>query len=197
MRRLLLILLALFAATPASGFGQTSQPAVEVRGAFGLSHYLHGDLGYSAPTWLAAVRVGRGALVFEPEFASARHQERQVFGPAPGSSGQTVTVSTDTYRSAALNVLGRWGSSASVFAGGGPGFYWERSEYRVEAAANGYEQKRTRGPRLGAQMLAGVDIPLASRIKAFGQFRYEIRSFEDPGGGSVVQGFGGVAFALR
>jgi len=50
---------------------------------------------------------------------------------------------------------------------------------------------------LGAQLVAGVDIPIVSRVKAFGQVRYEIRSFEDPGGGSVVQGFGGVAIALR
>ena len=94
-----------------------------------------------------------------------------------------------------MNVLGRWGSSAAVYAGGGPGFYWERSRYRVEGA-NGYEQNRTRGPRLGAQFVGGVDLPIVSRVKAFGQFRYEIRSFEDPGGGSVVQGLGGIAIAL-
>ena len=61
---------------------------------------------------------------------------------------------------------------------------------------NGYEQNRTRGPRLGAQLVGGVDIPIVSRLKAFGQFRYEIRSFEDPGGGSVVQGLGGIAIGF-
>jgi hypothetical protein len=192
-----LVLCCLFFVVPTVARAQTEQSSIDARAAFGLSNYLHGDLGYTVPTWLAAFRFGRGPLVVETEFASSRHEDRQTFGPAPGSSVQTVTISTNTFRSAAINALGRWGGSATVFAGGGPGLYWERSEYRVEAAANSYQQNRTPGPRLGAQLVAGVDIPLASRIKAFGQFRYEVRSFADPGGGSVVQGFGGVAIALR
>jgi hypothetical protein len=190
-----LIFLFAFLSIPASAFAQPEPPAVEIRGAFGASRYLHGDLGYTAPTWLVAVRFGRDSFVVEPEFATASHEERQVFGPAPGSPTQTTTISSDTFQSAAVNVLGRWGRSAAAYAGGGAGLYWERSRYRVEGA-NGYEQNRSRGPRLGAQLVAGVDIPIVSRIKAFGQFRYEIRSFEDPGGGSVVQGLGGIAIGL-
>jgi hypothetical protein len=34
-------------------------------------------------------------------------------------------------------------------------------------------------------------------VKAFGQFRYEVRSLQDPGGGSVVQGFAGVSIVLK
>jgi hypothetical protein len=44
--------------------------------------------------------------------------------------------------------------------------------------------------------LAGVDIAVATHVKVFGQCRYEMRSFEDPGGG-VVQGFGGVSMVLK
>jgi hypothetical protein len=175
---------------------QSPQAAVEVRGGFGLSRYLHGDLGYSAPSWLGAVRVGRGPLVVEAELAGAAHEERQVFGPAPGSPVPTVAISTDVFRSAAANVLGRWGRTVNVFAGGGPGLYWEQSGYRLEAGTGSYDQKQTRGPRVGAQLVAGLDVPVASRIKAFGQFRYEMRSFADPGGGSVVQFFGGVSFGI-
>lgn len=177
---------------PAVAGAQGARPAIELRGALGLSHYLHGDLGYSTPVWLAAIRAGRGPLVVEGEFAAARHEERQVFGLP---SMETVTVSTDTFHSAAVNVLGRWGERATAFAGGGPGLYWERSGYRVDAADD-YERETTRGPRLGAQLVAGLDVPLASRVKAFGQFRYEVRSFADPGGGSVVQFFGGVAVGV-
>ena len=195
MRAFVLVLSCL--GTPILAAAQTAQPAVELRGAFGLSHYLHGDLGYSAPAWLAAVRFGRGPIAIEGEFAGASHEDRQVFGPAPGSSVQTVTISSDRYRSAGVNVLGRWGSRVSAYAGGGPGLYWEPSEYRVEAGENSYEQDRMRGPRPGAQLVAGLDIPIASRVKAFGQFRYEMRSFEDPGGGSVVQGLAGVSIVLR
>ena len=190
----LIALLALLA-VPATAFAQPGQPAVEIRAAFGGAHYLHGDLGYTAPMWLIAARIGRGRIVVEPEFTTASHEERQVFGPAPGSSTQTTTISSDTYQSAAVNLLGRWGSSAAVYAGGGAGMYWERSRYRVDGV-NGYEQNRRRGPRIGAQIVGGVDIPIVARIKAFGQFRYEIRSFQDPGGGSVVQGLGGIAIGF-
>ena len=183
-------------AYPVVGSAQDA-PVFEVRGGFGASRYLHGDLGYTAPTWLVALRLGMGSFAIEPEFASARHEKREVFGPAPGTSTQTVVTTTDTYQSVAVNLLGRWGRTASVYAGGGPGFYWEDDRYKVDAPVNGYEQNTTRGPRLGAQIVAGVDVPIVSRVKAFGQFRYEIRSFEDPGGGSVVQGFAGVAIALK
>jgi hypothetical protein len=49
----------------------------------------------------------------------------------------------------------------------------------------------------GAQMMGGLDVRLASRVSGFGEMRYEIRSFADPGGGSVVQGFGGVVIKVR
>ena len=127
-------LFALFAILliPATAFAQPEQPAIEVRAAFGASHYLHGDLGYTAPAWLVAVRFGRGSFVVEPEFVTASHEERQVFGPAPGSSTPTTTISFDRFQSAAVNLLGRWGSGAAVYAGGGVGLYSERSRYRVE-----------------------------------------------------------------
>lgn len=191
MRHLLLI--GLLAVCPSAAFGQEGPPAVEIRGAFGFSHYLHGDLGYTAPTGLVALRVGSGPFAVEGEFATASHETRQVFGPP---AAQTVTVSSDAFRSLSANVLGRWGHRVSAFAGGGPGLFWEKSRYEVQAA-NGYEQNSTRGPRLGGQMVGGVDVTIVPRVKAFGQFRYEVRSFQDPGGGSVVQGFGGVSIVLR
>ena len=191
-----LVVVCLLLGLPSAAFAQAESPVIEVRGGFGLSNYLHGDLGYTAPTWLAAVRFGSGPFVVEGELAGASHEERQTFGPAQGSSTQTVTISRNTFRSAGANLLARWGHRVSAFAGGGPGLFWERSKYEVQAP-NGYTLDNTRGPRLGAQIVAGLDVPVASRVKAFGQFRYEVRSFEDPGGGSVVQGFAGIAVALR
>ena len=196
MTNIVLLLLVLVGAANVAA-AQSPRAVVEVRSGFGLSRYLHGDLGYSAPSWLAAVRFGRGPLVVEAEVAGAAHEGHQTFAPVPGSAVPTVAISTDVFRSAAANVLGRWGRTVNAFAGGGPGLYWERSTYRLEAATGSYEQRQTRGPRLGGQLVAGLDVPLASRVKAFGAFRYEIRSFADPGGGSVVQFFGGVAFAIR
>ena len=85
-------------------------------------------------------------------------------------SPTTSTTASRDFQSFGVNVIGRGSGRVSAYGGGGIGWYYERP---------------------------GVDIPLTSRFKAFGQFRYEVRSFDDPGGGSVVQGFGGVAFTLK
>jgi opacity protein-like surface antigen len=166
-------------------------PVFQIRSAIGASHYLHGDLGYTAPTWLVSVRAGRRAFAIEPEFAVAWHESTDTFGV------NTSTRSSIRFQSFGVNAIARGVSRVSVYGGGGVGFYAEHDRYRLNDPVFGYEQSTTRGPRLGAQALAGVDVPVMSRITAFGQFRYEMRSFEDPGGGSVVQGFGGIAFAIR
>ena len=168
---------------------QAAHTAIEVRSAFGASNYLHGDLGYTAPTLLVAVRLGSGPLVVEPEFTVARYKKTDTFG------GGTTTTSTDRFQAVAVNVLGRWGDRVSAFAGGGVGAYSEHFGYQVSGPQS-YKQTRQQGPRLGAQAVAGVDVPVAARIKAFAQFRYEMRSFDDPGGGSVLQGLGGIAIGL-
>lgn len=168
-----------------------AQPAVEIRSAFGVSNYLHGDIPYVAPTVLVAARFGRGPLAVEPEFAVAWDQETQTFAL------NTSTTSSDRFQSFGVNLIGRSPGRVSGYGGGGVGLYSEHWTYRVNSPQFGDEQSGTRGPRLGAQAVAGVDFTLASHVKAFGQFRYEIRSFEDPGGGSVVQGFAGVAIVLR
>ena len=168
-----------------------AQPGIELRTAIGASNYLHGDLTFIAPTVLVAARFGHGPFAVEPEFAVAWHEETQTFGV------DTRTITNDRFQSVGVNLIGRSPGRVSAYGGGGVGLYMERSTYRVDAPTNGYEQSRTRGPRLGAQAVAGVDFTLASRVKAFGEFRYEVRSFEDPGGGSVVQGFAGMAIVLR
>lgn len=164
-------------------------PMIEVRTAFGASNYLHADLGFTAPTLLVAVRLGPGAVAVEPEFTLARHKESETFG------GGTTTTSTRRFQSVAVNVVGRWGRSVAGYAGGGIGAYSERYDYEL-SGPQGYKQSRSQGPRMGAQAVAGVDVPVAPRVKVFGQFRYEMRSFQDPGGGSVVQGLGGAAIRL-
>jgi hypothetical protein len=192
MTRVLLFFISL--SVPAAAWAQ-DHPVFELRTAFGISNYLHGDLDYTAPTWLVGVRVGSGAMAFEPEFAYARHDDAETFGI--GSASPTVETSSTTYKSFAVNIVGRWGSRASGYVGGGAGLYSEDHRFRQANRDRVFENTRNQGPRAGAQLVGGVDIPVASRIKAFAQGRYEIRSFEDPGGGSVVQGFVGVAFTIR
>ena len=193
MARILSFLATLLAA-PAVASAQ-DLPVVEVRTAFGISNYLHGDIDYNTPTWLLAVRIGHGAIAFEPELTLSRHEETETFGN--GTLTPTVQVSTTRYSSAAVNLIGRWGSRVSGYAGGGVGIYTERHRFVQDVGGQVFENDRTQGPRAGAQIVGGIDVPVVSRIKIFGQGRYEIRSFEDPGGGSVVQGFAGVTFVVK
>lgn len=157
---------------------------LEARVALGASHYLHSDLGYTAPALLVSVRAGRGAFAIEPEFAIASHESTEKFNIA------TSMTSNDRFQSAAVNFIGRGHGAMSAYGGGGLGMYWERYRYRLDDSAHSYARSRTQGPRLGAQVVGGVDFTITPRGKAFGQARYEIRSFDDPGGGSVVQAFG-------
>lgn len=71
-------------------------PILEARTAFGASHYLHGDLGYTAPTWLVALRIGHAGVAVEPEFVLASHEETQVF------NASTSTTSRSTIREAGV-----------------------------------------------------------------------------------------------
>ena len=185
------LLFAIVLSAPSVAFAQSDQPIVEIRTGAGLSHYLHADWDFTAPTFLVAARVGHGALAVEPEFAVARHEDTQTF------SANTSATTRLTFQGIGINVIGRSGGPVSFYGGGGPGIYWERHIYRLNDPVFGYEQQRNSGSRLGAQGLAGVDFTVAPHVKAFGQFRYEMRSFEDPGGGSVVQGFVGVSIRLK
>jgi opacity protein-like surface antigen len=185
---LIILLTGLLCAAPVRA---QEAPVLQVRTAFGASHTLHADLDYTSPALLVAFRVGRGPFAVEPEFAMAWHDETQTFRPT------TSTTASNNFQSFGVNVIGRGTGRVSPYGGGGIGWYYERNGYRLNDPVDGYELSRTFGPRLGAQVVAGVDVPLTSRFKAFGQFRYEVRSFDDPGGGSVVQGFGGVAFTLK
>jgi hypothetical protein len=169
-----------------------SSPQIDVRAAFGMSNYLHGDIDFNAPTTLVAVRFGGDYVAIEPEFAFARHTKTQTFS---GTSFGTVTQTfQQKFQSLGVNLVGRWPGRVSPFVGGGLGLYSERR--RFESSTGGSNPATTSGPRPGFQLTGGVDVRILPRLRAFGQARYEMRSFRDPGGGSVIQGLGGIAFSV-
>jgi hypothetical protein len=169
-----------------------AQPAIEVRTAFGASNYLHGDIDYVAPTVLVAARVGGKRFAIEPEVAMAWRNETQTF-PGAAFNGPVVVERAHTFHSLGVNAITRGRGRVSPFFGGGIGMYAERRRTTTDGTARAL----TFGARPGTQIVAGIDVRLAPRIKTLAQFRHEVRSFDDPGGGSVVQVFAGVAIALR
>jgi len=165
-------------------------PLFEMRGAFGAAHYLHGDLDYTAPAMLLSLRLGTPAIAIEPEYGFARHESRDAFSSA-------VNTERRTFQNVGVNVIRRWSGAASPYVGGGLGAYWEDVHFETHSPGGNVVLDRTNGPRSGAQVVGGVDVRATSWLTIFGQARYEMRSFQDPGGGSVIQGFGGVAVGLR
>lgn len=166
-----------------------SAPVIELRGAFGASNYLHGDFDFIAPTALVSARVGVGALAIEPEFGIAWHSDDQKF--------QDVRHHEEVrFRSVGLNVVRRWPGKVSPFAEAGVGYFTNRRRTGTTSPLGNFESDVTT-TNGGAQAAAGVDIQVARRVAIFGMGRYEIRSFTDPGGGSVMQALGGIAITIR
>jgi len=174
MKRHALILLVVLGAAPAAG----AQPAIEVRTSFGATKYQQNDLEYAAPAVRVAVRAGSRRFAVEPEL---------------GFAWDSTTDISHQFRNLGVNAIARARGRVAPFFGGGIGMYSERRGSTV----NGQVGTRTIGPRVGTQILFGVDVRSTSRVGVFGEGRFEARSFGDSGGSSAFQGFAGVAISLR
>lgn len=173
MKRHCLILLVVLGAAPAAD----AQTAIEVRTSFGATNYQDNDLEYAAPAVRVAVRAGGRRFAVEPELAFA---------------WRSTADASHQFRNLGVNAIARARGRVSPFFGGGIGVYSERRR----SAVNGQAGTQTFGPRVGTQIVFGVDFRSTPRVGVFGQGRFEARSFGDPGG-SVFQGFAGVAIFLR
>jgi hypothetical protein len=174
MKRHALILLVALGAAPAVG----AQTAIDVRTSFGATNYKQNDLEYAAPEVRVAVRAGSERFAVEPEL---------------GFAWGSTTDTSHQFRNLGVNAIARARGRVSPFFGGGIGVYSERHE----SAVNGQAGTQTFGPRVGTQIVFGVDVRSTSRVGVFGEGRFEARSFGDSGGGSAFQGFAGVAISLR
>jgi len=166
-------------------------PVIQIRSAFGASTYLHGDIGYTAPLVLVSARIGTRAVTVEPEFAYAWHEDTATF---PGGHHERRAH----FESIGINVVRRWPGTLTPYVGGGVGVFTDRERTTSVSSTFGtHVSDRTRGPVGGVQALGGVDVRVSSRLNVFGQGRYEVRSLQDPGGGSVWQVMGGIAITLK
>jgi opacity protein-like surface antigen len=189
----LLLLIITFVITPVVAGAQSWDPPVaEVRTGAGFSDYLHADLEGIAPSFRAAVRIGPSLFAIEPEVVFARLRDTPFQSPA------ARVTTTRRFQSVGVNAIVRWPHRrVSPYAGGGVGAYSERRRTETVTANDTFVTRFDGGPRAGIQALGGVDVWLYSRFSVSAEMRYEMRSFADPGGGSVVQGFGGVVIKIR
>lgn len=188
--RVLMVLAGVVMFANAAHAGQ--EVLLEAGGAAGVAHALHGDLGFSgaAASGTARVRVSPHVAI-EAQVGYWQHRERDRF------LAQQETVDTSTrYRfpSVTLNVLAVSTRDAPVgpYGGAGVGVFYQLKRYEQSgtAAFPPYARSDVR-VTLGAGFVGGVDVRVARRLKTFGEVRFDVQSFQDPGASSV-RVFGGV-----
>lgn len=167
----------------AQGTSGDSERGVSVGVGVGTAEPFHGDLGFRAFAWDAAVRVRRGPIRIEAAFSEWRHTERGTFTDVslPGQPGG-IRIETETnhaYGVGQVNVLGggRVGR-VDLFGGGGGGALVLRRRFRqtpIGCAAGvpgcqAFEQTFSNGS-FTFQGVGGADVFLTPRVAIGAQVR--------------------------
>jgi hypothetical protein len=206
------VLMAILA-TAATATAQDLDARFTISGAAGMSNPFHGDLQFKAPAWEIAARGRPSAHLTIEAFASEwRHstETRRIGVPLQDPAGPIGTAGELSQRTRYL--MQAFGASllptftigrVSIVAGGGANvaFIQRRFEQRLENCATptpvtcgSYANDHTDSSP-GLHAVAGVDVKIAPRLIAFGQYRI-LAPVSDPGSGYAVA-FGGLRLALR
>ena len=189
MRACLAVFVMLF--FPAVGAGQ--DVGVDVSGAAGFAQSLHGDLDFGdvAVSGTARARVSRH-VAFEAQFGYWQHGTRQTFLTNAGDAVHTRL--THGFPSVTASVLAVSAGDVRVgpYGGGGVGVFYHRTRYE-QSATSQFPAVSNSNARVGvgATLVGGVDVRVSRRVKVFGEFRFDVQSFRDPGS-SYTRVLGGI-----
>ncbi len=160
---------------------------LDVGGGAGYAKSLHGDLdfGDAAGSASARVRVARN-VAFEGAVGYWQHTVRNTFRIA---SAIFESRTTHRFPSASANILAIAGAGARIapYGGAGIGVFHHISKYEQTGPHQMRFPIKTSDWRIsmGGQFVGGVDVRVARRLKAYGEFRFDILSFQDPGSSST------------
>ena len=192
---------------------QDREARFTVGGGVGVSNPLHGDLDFIASSWDVSARGTPARHLTIEGFATEwRHDTEsiQIGVPLQGPSGVIGSIGRLTqrtqYRTMAFgaSLLPTFSTGRVTVAGGGGVdvmFFQRRFEQTLEdcvsatAVACGNFSNTHSSSSLGAHLLAGVDVRIAPRLLAFGQFRMLV-PVQDPGSGHT-EVLGGVRLIVR
>jgi hypothetical protein len=174
-------LIVLFAATAQAR--QEEAPVLELGAGAGYARSLHGDLYFGGPAVSGTARVSlSGSVALEAQVGYWQHTDRDSFRTL---SGEIVDTSeTDGFTSVTVSVIGRAPRRVrfAPYGGGGVGFFHRYSRRDRGASLLLPPNTSTRHfVSLGGQVLGGVDVHTHERFSVFGEFRFELQSFEDVG----------------
>jgi hypothetical protein len=174
--------LLLVLAAPAAAQG-LEDSRITVSGAGGIAFPLHGDFDFNAPEWQIAVRatVSRHFLL-EGFFDEWRKKSQD--GGLSFDSNTTYTM-----RTVGVNWLARGFIDRAAFTGGG-GIGFMHYDRLFEQSVRGCQpstpascqalENRFNSQSFTFQAVAGVEVPIASVLSAFGQYQF-VAPIEDVG----------------
>ena len=194
---------ALFSAASAAAQGVNPEH-VSIGAAAGIANPLHGDFDFTAPAWQVDVRLNTGRFVastiFFEEWRRSDEEVRTdvpILGPTGpiGRIDRLVSQTTHQTRVAGWSLLAKTNGRVAVNGGGGVSYllYSRESgstrEGCLPAALCGTTRSDFDNSAFAAQLQAGLDVRVLSRLSLMGHYRL-IVPIEDPGGGhaTVVAG---------
>jgi hypothetical protein len=185
-------------------------PHATVNFGVGIANPIDADVDLVPFAWQASVRIATARhFIIEASYGEWRHDETRemtnlaIQGPnGPLGTIDRLTERTEESRPAiAFNLLGAWSTGPVTFmAGGGPGMLvYHRTFTQTSEGCHGVTTCSTyshsyNNSAFSVQATAGVDVAIASRIGAFGEFRLAV-PIQDPAGGQTTA-IGGVRVAL-
>ncbi len=208
-----IVVVAATLAGAATAMGQDRSPRFTLGGGAGVTDPFHGDFNFQATGWEV---VGRGTpakhLTIEAFASTWRHStETMRMGlPLQGPGGVIGTVGDLTQRSIyqthtfGAGLLPTFSAGrASFVVGGGASvmFFQHRFEQQLQgcqgvtATTCGAFSNSHNSSDLGTHAVAGIDVRVAPRLVAFGQYRILV-PVSDPGSGHAAV-LAGVRLALR
>ena len=193
--------------------GQDREPRFTVGGGAGMSDPFHGDFDFRAVGWEVAARGRPGTYLSIEGFASGwRHsaETRRLDVPLQNPTGPIGTIGELSQRT--VEQTQAFGASllptfsagrATVVIGGGANvmFFQHRFDQQLSncnsttpVTCGSFSTARTTSD-LGVHAVAGIDVVVAPRLTAFGQYRL-LAPIRDPGSGHAAL-LAGVRLVLR
>ena len=193
MRAWMAVMLVVSFAGTAHAQGSNDDVSLELGFGTGYARALHGDLdfGDAAISGTARARVARH-VALEAQLGYWRHTELRSYPNDRG--GVYETRQTRSFPSVTFSVVAVSDRDARIgpYGGAGVGVYYIQTRY-VQSPSGGIPDRVSSRWNLGmgGQFFGGVDVRVANHVKLFGEARFAIESFQDPGS-SGVRVLGGV-----
>jgi hypothetical protein len=173
--------------------GAGQDVGVEVGGGAGFAQSLHGDFDFGdvAVSGTAWMRVSPH-VVFEGLFGYWQHRDGKTFLTGRGEPVQTNLSHRFPNVTASVLAVSDRAARVGPYGGAGVGVFYHLSTYEQSATGQfpAFSNSNWR-VSVGAQLVGGVDVRVSNRVRAFGEFRFDVQSFRDPGS-SMYRALGGV-----